>query len=178
MNPPRYVSDLAALSGLDDAVRCWRCPHCQRSGTLNAHGALRGGAENLPGKDAVRGRRFFCSNRGNRPGCGRTCSVLLAQVLRHASVRTGSYWRFCCARLSGLGVLAAWEQARTGFSLESAYRWWRRWPQAVAALRSHLWRGREPPGSLAEALTQVCGAADPLAVFQLRTQRAWPGFAS
>ncbi len=178
MIPPRYVSDLAALSRLGDLVRSWRCPHCARSGTLNAHGALRGGAENLPGKDAVRGRRFFCSNRGRRPGCGRTCSVLLAQVFRGASVRTGSYWRFCSARLSGLGVLAAWEQARTGFSLESAYRWWRGWPRGAAALRPHLWRGREPPGRLAEALTERYGQVDPLAGFQGREQKAWPGLAS
>ena len=178
MHPPRYVPDEAALARLGDEAGQWLCPHCARSGTLNAHGSLRGGAENLPGKDAVRGRRFFCSNRGRRPGCGRTCSVLLAQMLRGASVRTGSLWRFCRARLSGLGVLAAWEKERTGFSLESAYRWWRRWQQAEPALRSLFWRGREPPGSLADALTRAYGEADPFAGFQTREQRVWPGLAS
>lgn len=178
MHPPCYVSDEAALTRLGDEARQWTCPHCGRSGTLNAHGPLLGGAENLPGKDTLRGRRFFCSNRGQRPGCGRTCSVLLAQVLRGASVRTGALWRFCRARLSGLGVLAAWELARTGFSLESACRWWRRWLQAEPTLRTHLWRGREPPGSLADALIRAYGEADPFAAFQLRAQRAWPGLAS
>jgi len=179
MHPPRYVPDEAALARLGDLARPWRCPHCGRSGTLNAHGRLQGGAETGPGKNALRGRRFFCSNRGRRPGCGRTCSVHLAQVLRGASVRTGSLWRFCRARLAGLGVLAAWEQARTGFSLESAYRWWHRWEQAASTLRTHLlWRGREPPGTMAAAIIRRYGAADPLAGFQMREQRAWPGLAS
>jgi len=178
MHPPRYVPDEAALARLGDQAKRWACPHCRRQGTLNAHGALRGVAEAAPGKDARRGRRFFCSDRGRRPGCGRTCSVLLAQMLRGASVRTGSLWRLCRARLAGLGSLAAWEQARTGFSLESAHRWWRRWRQAGPALRTHLWRGREPPDSLAEALTALYGEADPLAGFQVRTQRAWFGFTS
>ena len=178
MHPPRYVPDEAALARLGDEARQWRCPHCGRRSTLNAHGRLRGGAENLPGKDALRGRRFFCSNRGRRPGCGRTCSVHLSQMLRGASVRIGALWRFCRARLAGLGVLAAWEQARTGFSIESAYRWWRRWQQAASTLRTHLWRGREPPGSLADAITRLYGEADPLAGFQTREQRAWPGLAS
>jgi hypothetical protein len=104
--------------------------------------------------------------------------VLLAQVLRHASVRTGSFWRFCWERLSGLSVLAAWEKVRCVFSPESAYRWWRRWRSAEPTVRTRLFRGREPPGGLSMAITDAYGAVDPLAVFQARKQRVWPGFAS
>ena len=178
MHPPRYAPDEAALDSLGRQAKQWMCPHCGRSGTINGHGLLRGGAEKSPGKDALRGRRFLCSDRGRRSGCGRTFSVFLAQVIAKASVRTGALWRFCHARLSGQGVLAAWELARSGFSLESAYRWWRRWRSAEPALRTHLWRGREPPEALGEAIIHAYGAADPVAVFQVREQRPWPGFAS
>jgi hypothetical protein len=99
--------------------------------------------------------------------------VLLAQVLAGASVRTGAWWRFCRGRLAGLGVLAAWEAARSGFSLESAYR-----RRAEPALRSRWWRGREPPEGPGAVIEGTYGADDPLAAFQLREQCPWPGFAS
>lgn len=104
--------------------------------------------------------------------------MLLAQVLAGASVRTGPWWRYCGAKLAGLGVLAAWTQARSGFSLESAYRWWRRWCEAEPALRTWLWRGREPPENLGATVVRRFGAADPVAAFQEREQRGWFGFAS
>jgi len=179
MHPPRYARNEVELEESKRQARQWECPHCGQPGTLNGHGYLRGSAENAPQKDARRGRRFFCSDRGRRPGCGRTFSVWLAQVIVGASVRTGAWWRFTAARLGGASVLAAWESARSGFSLESAYRWWRRWRASESAVRTALWRGREPPEkSLREAIEHACGAADPLAVFQVRTQRAWPGLAS
>lgn len=178
MKPPRFAADLAALFALCHHAKLWRCPRCGQRGAFNAHGSLRGLAQYGPGKDARRGLRFLCSDRGRRPGCGRTWSVLLAQVLRRASVRTATLWRFCLELLTGLGVPAAWERSRSGFSLESAYRWRRRWRQGEPALRTWLCRGRAPPDDLAEAITGACGTADPIACFQAREQRAWPGLGS
>lgn len=178
MRPPRYAPDEAALERLGSEAKRWDCPHCGRAGTLNGHGFLRGNAERASGKDAVRGRRFFCSDRGRRPGCGHTFSVWLAQMIAGASVRTAGLWRFYRGRLSGQSVLAAWEQARGGGSLETAYRWWRRWRRAEPALRTQFFRGREPPGGLAAAIAGAFGSIDPLAGFQAREQRPWPGFAS
>ena len=40
------------------------------------------------------------------------------------------------------------------------------------------WRGREPPGSLLAAIAERYGPGDPLADFQAREQRVWPGFGS
>jgi hypothetical protein len=178
MTPPRFATDQAALLALGREAKGWRCPRCAQRGTFNAHGSLRGLARSGPGKEAVRGLRFLCSDRGRRPGCGRTCSVLLAEVVRGASVRTALLWRFFLQLLGGLAVPAAWERARSGFSLESAYRWRRRWREGEAALRTWLWHGREPPGELAAAIVQACGATDPIACFHAREQRAWPGFGS
>lgn len=176
MRPPCYAENETELEALAREAKRWGCPRCGRRGTLNAHGFLRGGAENAPRKDAVRGRRFYCSARGRRAGCGRTFAVLLAQILAGASVRTAPWWRFIAARLGGASVLGAWEKARSGFSLEAAYWWWRRWRES--AVRTALWRGREPPGSLVAALAHGYGAADPIAVFQARHQCRFPGFGS
>lgn len=180
MRPPRYAPSEIELAQVSAQARQWACPHCGRHDTLNGHGFLRGHVANAPGQQAVRGRRFFCSDRGRRPGCGKTFGVFLAQVIVQASVRTASWWRFIAARLSGASGLAAWETARSGFSLEAARAWWRRWRQHESAVRTALWRGREPPPGkgLREALAQAYGEADPIAVFQAREQRAFPGFAS
>ncbi|MFT3831058.1 MAG: hypothetical protein QM691_15265 [Opitutaceae bacterium] len=179
MHPPFFAADEAALAELGRHAKHWRCPHCGRSGGFNAHGNLRGLAERGPGKAALRGRRFLCSNRGRRPGCGRTWSVRLARVLRGLSVRTAQLWRFALGWLSDLAPLAAWVQACTGFSLESAHRWRRRWRRAEPALRTWLCRGREPPdANLPAALVGAYGVADPIAGLQAREQRGWPGFGS
>ncbi len=178
MHPPRYAPDHAALAALGGQAKHWRCPRCGQTGAFNAHGALHGLAESGPGKDALRGRRFLCSNRGRRPGCGRTWSVRLAHVLRRFSVRTAALWRSALGWLAGLGVPAAWEAARSGFSLESAHRWRRRWRRAEPARRTWLCRGRAPPDDPVAAITVAYGTADPLACFQQREQRSWPGFGS
>src|SRR5690606_41180404 len=80
---------------------------CRQSGTLIGHGFLRGYAERGSGL-VVRGRRIFCSNRGKRPGCGRTFSVKLGCVLSGFVVRTLTLWCFVQAVLGGLTLRAAW----------------------------------------------------------------------
>jgi hypothetical protein len=63
------------------------CSHCRQTGALIGHGLLRGYAERSSDV-VVRGRRIFCSNRDQRPGCGRTFSVLLSTVPSGFMVRT------------------------------------------------------------------------------------------
>jgi hypothetical protein len=176
MRAPRYAKDDDELKALAGQARQWACPHCGRRKTLNAHGALRGCAEDGPGKSTLRGRRFFCSNRGMRPGCGRTFSVLLATLLAGATVRTGRLWQFYRARCATGSVARAWAQLRGGFSVEAAYRWWHRWQAGQFRIRAWLHAQRAPPetGSLLDHLTAVCGPADPLAAYQLARQEPWP----
>lgn len=178
MRPPRFARDEIELAALSRQTKTWACPHCQQTGQVNRHGWLRGLAAAGPGKTAVRGRRFFCSNRGRRRGCGRTFSVRFATVLAGATVRTGTLWRFLVARFGGASVLGAWTQAGSGFSLEATYRWWRRWRRGENPMRTRLWRGREPPSGVAAALEQAYGSTDPIAGFQGREQAGFPGFAS
>jgi hypothetical protein len=175
MLAPRFARDPAELEQVDGQAKGWACPHCQRHGTLNRHGALRGLCESAAGKDALRGRRFLCSKRGRRGGCGRTFSVLLATMIRSATVRSRELWCFYLAKLSGQSVLSAWAGLGSRFSVEAAYGWWRRWRRGQFALRSVLAQGRDPPETrIVEALALRFGAHDPIGAFQLKEQRGWP----
>jgi hypothetical protein len=158
------------------------CPHCLRTGALIGHGFLRGYAERSSGP-VVRGRRFFCSNRALRWGCGRTFSVALMSVLWGFVVRTLTLFRFAQAVLAGLTRRAAWlREAGGAFALSSGYRLWRRLQGAQSALRSQLSRqapaplcaAREPLAQLLAHFDAVFGHDEPdlFATFQARAQCA------
>lgn len=175
------MTDEAALGEALLGIKLTTCPHCQRIGALIGHGLLRGYAERSS-EVVARGRRFFCSNRGRRPGCGRTFSVKLHVVFAGFVVRTLTLWRFAQAVLSGLTRRAAWlRAAQSTLSLSSAYRLWRRLRTAQSALRARLCReaaaptcgAREPLAQLVAHLALVLGdeRADLLAAYQSRMQR-------
>lgn len=148
------MRDEPALADVLLGLKLAPCPHCRRSGALIGHGLLRGYAEQTSGV-VVRGRRVFCSNRGLRPGCGRTFSVLLSTVLAGFVVRTLTLFRFTSAVLSGLTRRCAWLGTATGaLSLSSGYRLWRRLAAAQSFLRARLCR---------EAPAPACAARAPLA---------------
>jgi hypothetical protein len=130
----------------------------------------------------ARGRRVFCSNRGQRPGCGRTFSVLLSTVLSGFVVRTVTLYSFATAVLSGLTRRAAWlREARGALSLSSGYRLWRRLCAAQSTLRGRLCReaplpdspARQPLAQLIVHLRLVVGQseADPFAALQNKLQQ-------
>ena len=98
-------------------------------------------------------------------------------MIAGATVRSGELWRFYQARFQRGSVLAAWEDLRSRFSLEAARRWWWRWHRGQFQLRELLYRQRAPPpeGDLPGHLAAVFGTDDPIAAFQWREQRAWPG---
>ncbi len=163
-------------------IGLWHCPHCNKSGTLIGHGYLRGYAER--GSElVVRGRRVFCSNRGRRPGCGRTFSVKLQTVLSGFVVSTLTLFSFATAVLSGLTRRAAWLFAACGgLSLSSGYRLWRRLSAAQSALRVRLCRevpapastAREPLAQLLQHLTvalRASGDTDLFAAYQSRLEQ-------
>jgi hypothetical protein len=148
------VRDEPALADVLLGLKLAQCPHCRQTGALIGHGFLRGYAERSSAL-VVRGRRVFCSNRGLRPGCGRTFSVLLSTVLAGFVVRTLTLFRFASAALSGLTRRSAWLGAAGGaLSLSSGYRLWRRLSGAQSWLRARLCNAASPP---------ACGAHEPLA---------------
>jgi len=151
----RYFSNESALDQYRREVKFVPCPHCGRMGFLIGHGFLFGYAE--AGQEiVVRGRRFFCSNRYRRRGCGLTFSVLLADVLVGFVVRTYTLFAFLQGVADGLSRKAAWGRVAGSFSLESGYRLWRRLSEAQTHIKAVLCRQRPPPYSTAaEPLVQV-----------------------
>lgn len=176
----RFVRDRQALDELLLGAKQMKCPHCHRIGMLIGHGFLVGYDEH--GSDRVsRGRRFLCSNRFLRSGCGRTFSVWIASVLAGFVVRTEPLSRLLRAVVSGQCVKAAWERhASSGLTLRSGYRLWHRLMAAQSHLRTALCSTAPPPACndhrpLAQLLCHLQHALGPsecvLAAFQLSLQR-------
>ncbi len=64
---------------------------------------------------------MFCSNRGQRGGCGRTFSIFLAEVLPRHTVRAALLWKLLSQLLAETGIKAAVESLRLPFALETLY---------------------------------------------------------
>jgi len=179
--PPRFARDAPALLSVLFGIKLVACPHCRRCGALIGHGLLRGHAE-CGSERVVRGRRFFCSNRALRLGCGRTFSVAIMTVLGGFVVRTLTLLSFAKAVLGGATRPAAWLCAASGaLSLSSGYRLWRRLQASQSALRARLSRETPAPACssrapwaqlLAHLGAVLSGGAEPdlFAAFQAHTQ--------
>lgn len=163
-------------------LRLQRCRHCGRAGNLHGHGWRMGCGEGVAGR-VCRGIRVYCSQRHRRSGCGRTFTVWLSGQVPGHTVSAACLWRFLLALMQSPSALAAWQKARTGFSLESAYRWLRRMRGNQTHVRTLLLRvGPAPPGAhtkeplveLLKHLEGALGTQNPVARFQIRFQEPWP----
>jgi len=148
--------------------------------TLNRHSILRGNDPAQTCGQSLRGQRVFCSNRGQRGGCGQTFSLVLADVLPRHTLTAALVWRWLVELLAGLSIKAAVEKLRLPFALETLYRLRRRWQRGLAEVRPRLCREQPPPVSgqtdplwqTVEHLRAVFPAsACPLADFQLHFQQ-------
>jgi hypothetical protein len=122
----------------------------------------------------------FCSNRGQRGGCGRTFALFLAEVLPRHSVTATLLWQVLVGWLAGAAVQTAVTSLHAQFSLESFYRLVRRVRARLDVLRVALSRERPAPASAhADALGQTVAhlaavfpsPASPLAAWQHHFQR-------
>ncbi|MHC4717265.1 MAG: hypothetical protein ACYS5V_09865 [Planctomycetota bacterium] len=167
METPRTKRFCRSEAELEDArlgLKLLLCPHCGRVGFLISHGFAWGYAEAGPER-VIRGRRFFCSNRYRRRGCGRTFSVLLADRLYGFVVGTRTLWQYLWAVFGGLSRKAAWAHVGAAFSLESGYRLWQRLSQAQTHIRARLCRHGPPP---------ACSATHPLAQLVAHLRGVFP----
>ena len=118
----KYCSSLDEADQYLDVIKFVPCVHCGKVGFLNRHGFLKGyppkGSDKL-----VRGCRIYCSNRNNRNGCGRTCSLLLSTLIIGFSISTGLLWAFMRKVSAGNSIKASWEGLNTGLPVENAYHW-------------------------------------------------------
>ncbi len=160
------------------------CPHCGCVGSLNRHSRALGNDPAQASGQCVRGQRVYCSNRGQRGGCGRTFFLVLADVLPRYTLRASLVWQWLVEVLAGLSLKAAAEKLRLPFALETVYRLRRRLRQGLDKVRTRLCREQSPPASAhADPLLQTVehlrrvfsGGGCPPADFQLQFQRPFLG---
>lgn len=101
----------------------------------------------------ARGQRAFCSDRGQRSGCGKTFPLFLAGVLPRHTFNAALLWALLRQLLGGATIKAAAETLRAPFSLEAVYAIVRRCRRRLDVVRSFLSREQPVPAS---------GQADPL----------------
>jgi hypothetical protein len=157
------------------------CPFCGAAATLNRHSKLYGNDPDGSGDGRIqRGQRVWCSNRGQRGGCGRSCSIFLAEVLPRHTVSAAWLWKLLQRLLGGGSVKAAVEALGLPLALESVYHLLGRLRERLAAVRSTLSREQKAPASAqsdpllqtVEHLRQVfANGGSPCAAFQLHFQR-------
>ena len=177
-----FYRDECDWVALVERLKLTPCPHCNTVGTLNRHGDLHGYDDTSPRRKTVRGRRLFCSNRGRRPGCGRTVSVWITDRIRRLSVTTRTLGTFL-RRAVADGIAAAIRAAPNPRSDRTWQRLWRRFDRAQSRIRTALLaRGPPPefpPGSvrrpdaaqlLAHLHATFPDADSPLAAFQQATR--------
>jgi len=137
-----YVTAFVHPAGLDHAgenLKLLPCPHCRRVGMLIHHGYV-WGRPGIGPERTRRARRFFCSNRRRRHGCGRTFSVYRADVLPGFSLTTSVAWLFLSAVATGASLEMSYLTlpADVPFSWSTLLRFWRRFRRHLPAIRSRL----------------------------------------
>jgi len=180
---PSAFSFCARCAGVEEptfSLKQSPCPHCGCFGTLNRHSRSVGNDPLRASGQSFRGQRVFCSNRGRRGGCGRTFSLVLADVLPRHTMTASLLWRWLVKLLAGFSLKAAAEKLRLPFALETVYRLRRGLRQCLASVRTRLCREQSPPASgqtnpllqTVEHLRQVFSDSEcPPAAFQLHFQR-------
>ena len=127
---------------------------------------------------------MYCSSRGQRGGCGKTFSLVLADILPRHTLTASLVWRWLVEVLAGLSLKAAAEKRRLPFALETVYRLRRGLRQCLASVRTRLCREQSPPVSthtdpLLQTVEQLRAVFPdhecPPAAFQLRFQRPFLG---
>lgn len=152
----KYFSSGVEMDQYFRQIKLVLCPHCKQTGFLIGHGSLRGYAEDSSER-VCRGRRFFCSNRYRKTGCGRTFSIALSDVLIGFVVRARTLFDFLILVSQNVSIRAAWKQvSRERFSEKVGYRLWNRFAESQFHVRALLDRIRPPPVSeYSEPLLQL-----------------------
>ena len=127
-----------------------------------------------------RGQRVWCSNRGQRGGCGRSFCVFLGEVLPRHTLTGSELWQLLERLVTGGSIKAAAEALGLPFALETVYHLLHRLKGRLPQVRSLLCREQKVPvSSQTDPLLQtaehlrslfpksVCPATD----FQLHFQR-------
>ena len=128
-------------------VKLLTCPHCRCVGFLILHGFLYGYDLKSDDPFFVRGKRFFCSNRNNKRGCGKTFSLLKAQLLRCCSISAEAFWGFINNIHNGMPKVRALNLPTARYSTSSIYRLWQKFKHSLPHIRTLLTTFPSPPCS-------------------------------
>lgn len=126
---------------------------------------LRGNDPAVANGQLARGQRVFCSDRGQRGGCGKTFPLFFAAVLPRHTFTAPLLWTLLRKLLAGAPIKAAVESLRLPFSLEAVYGIVRRLRRRLDAMRS--WLAREQP-------VPASGQTDPLLQTLSHLQTVFP----
>lgn len=151
------------------------CPHCGKPGFLNRHGIL------VNTKGHFRGRRYYCCNRGNRRGCGRTHTLFHPDILPGKSFIAPQLWAFLERITQGYPKLHAFKYSGFHCSESSVYRIYRLFKEKQPHIRTLLHRVLKPPDKINGPSPELAtiehlkmsypGKECPLSEFQQRFQR-------
>jgi len=150
MKKPRHTVFVPDFDGLEKFFRSLKsiaCPFCDHVGALNRHSLMHGNDPEAAEGRITRGQRVFCSNRGERGGCGHTFPVLFAWVLPRHSLTTTLVWQAIHEWLGGLSIRASWHTTTTPLALCSFYHFLQRMRQRLTTLRTVLSTVSRPPDS-------------------------------
>ncbi len=161
---PRFYRDEQEWLDIVERLKTNHCPHCNTVGTLNRHGVLSGFNDSNPQRTTIRARRVYCNKRRQRPGCGRTFSIWLADKIRRLSITTHTLWTFLQLAVVG-SVVAAIKATKCQRSNRTWQRIWKRFDRGQSAIRIAL-LGRGPPPEISAAHTRRPAAAQVLAHLQ------------
>jgi hypothetical protein len=181
MQIPGYYACEKDFQRIHHALKQYPCPHCRLSGYLILHGFLVGYFDVCSHAFLQRGHRVFCSNRHNRKGCGKTVSLLLAQVLKGFTVSAHSLWEFLKGILARHCIAQALKETALCLTGPSAYRLWKRLIFSQSALRTLLLTRSPPPLLIRDTSAQTIShlkkafpcAPNPVVAFQLFFQTSF-----
>jgi hypothetical protein len=114
---------------------------------LNRHSFLYGNDLDKCGQQTKRGQRVWCSDRGQRGGCGKTFSIFLGEVLPRHSCTALLLGQLLVKLLAGTSIKSAVESLGLPLALESIYHLLRRQRRRLDVLRSCLCARQKPPSS-------------------------------
>lgn len=153
----QFVVDSISLEKTLQQLKQRACPFCQRTGSLNRHSRLMGNDPECVEGRVQRGQRAFCSNRGNRRGCGRTFSMFFAYILPRHTFTAKLLWKALTGWLKGSSRKAAWESSGQPLTLDTFYHLLQRLRRKLDGVRSLLHRQCQPPHSRSsDPLRQTC----------------------
>jgi hypothetical protein len=130
-----FYSSLSAIEQQTSQLEFAICRHCQQDRQLVSHGfvykKLHGGKRQAVGK------RVFCSDRGQRFGCGRTMQLYLDSVVHGMHYAGQVLIAFMAALMIGLSVQHAYRRATGAAECRHAWVWLNRLEQQLSTHRTY-----------------------------------------